>query len=142
MTAPDPADVTEQAAKVALDALDAKWKSDREAIVSTMGARAWSGTKAPDCRVEVWEIARALHDAGLLADPADRDNAADQVTTNAVCHLLGERLRRAEAERDLLRAQVARVRELADRLDSPYSNPSVRYMSTRIREALDGAGEQ
>ena len=91
---------------------------------------------------EAWDedrrLARALHDAGLLADPADRDVKARLIAHRNVLR----RMNRAEAEVARLRATVARVLALADRLDSPYSNPSVRYMSTRIREALDGAGEQ
>lgn len=51
--------------------------------------------------------ARALHAAGLLADPADRGGSYGQPTyedLRTACHLLGKRLKRAEAE-------VAELRE-------------------------------
>lgn len=94
-----------------------------------------------------------LHAAGLLSTPADQDNAiwalADranfyQRAWESMRGRLGHEMdlrKRAEVERDLLRAQVAAVRDLADQWERIDSTPA-QWAVARLRAALDTAGDQ
>ena len=108
--------------------------------------------------------ARALDDAGLLADPADRDEctcpwvdpkywttyygAVEPGSTreyDPTCPAHGElrkRAERAEAEVAELRATVERVRALADRYAAHEAAGIVGYagLADDLRDALDPAG--
>lgn len=112
MTAPDPADVIEVAAKI---------------IYNNIGAR---------------PAARALHDAGLLADPADRDWQMCDQDACEYTTMFKARAERAEAEVARLRATVDRVRALADEWEDDGPGCQLWPAYRQLRAALDGAGEQ
>jgi hypothetical protein len=62
-------------------------------------------------------IARALHDAGLLADPADRDEEGLQTRLDIsviAAKTFRARAERAETERDELRSQLQSARRQRD----------------------------
>ena len=129
-----------------------------------------------DAQRDVLAFAHALHDAGLLVDPADRDVKARLIAHRnvlrrmnraeaEVADLVAEGIRQkrrandAIAERDELRATVARVRAIHEPIDA-VMNPGPRERIVKVCtgcgtddgnwqrwpcptvRALDGEGEQ